>query len=127
VIGERGDVEAGRAHRGEGQAGIAVAVGHDGVVVQVGVHQRGARGDRGGAGGTGQRGGTGAERGGGAGLRAGGPARPGVGGAGHGEQQQAAGARGEQTPAVDALVVMVEVVSSHAPSTRHPAQHVDTC
>ena len=45
VVGQRRHVEAGAAHRVVGQGGIAVAVGEQGVVVQVGVHERGARGD----------------------------------------------------------------------------------
>ena len=45
VVGERGDVEPGAPHRGEGQRGVAVAVRHEGVVVEVGVHEAGATGE----------------------------------------------------------------------------------
>jgi hypothetical protein len=104
VVGQGSDVQAGRAHRLERQGRIAVAVGHDGVVVQVGVDQAGALADRGGAqrpGGPGRLG-SGGDRGGG------GPRRP----RGRGQQEQAAGAgdhgaAAQRRPAAGATVLMI--------------------
>ena len=59
VVGERGHVEAGAAHRVEGERRVAVPVGEQRVVVQVGVDERGAGRDPGGPGRTDGRDGAG--------------------------------------------------------------------
>ncbi|GAB4000976.1 hypothetical protein GCM10029992_34840 [Glycomyces albus] len=104
MVGEGGDVESGFPHREECLLGVAVAVGHDRVVVHVAVDEAGALGDAGGPGGADLRTRRAVDGRGGRG----GVCRVGRGG----EGEQAAGADEDRAPsdAVRFVVVVVGMV-----------------